>query len=81
MASRGGQGHVPAVGGWHLRGLSRALDPLQRGMAAHRSILAWRISWTEETGRLQPIGLQKSWARLKELEHTTHRALLLGPHG
>ena len=28
-------------------------------MAAHSSILAWRISWTEEPGRLQSIGLQK----------------------
>ena len=26
MASRGGQDHVPAVGGWHLRGLSQALE-------------------------------------------------------
>ena len=30
--------------------------PLEEGMAAHSSILAWRISWTEEPGRLQFIG-------------------------
>ena len=32
-------------------------DPLEKGMATHSSILAWRISWTEEPGRLQSIGL------------------------
>ena len=29
--------------------------PLEKGMATHSSILAWRIPWTEETGRLQSI--------------------------
>ena len=29
-------------------------DPLEKGMAAHSSILAWRIPRTEESGRLQP---------------------------
>ena len=32
---------------------------LQEGMAIHSSILAWRIPWTEEPGRLRPIGLQR----------------------
>ena len=31
-------------------------DPLEEGTAAHSSILAWRIPWTEEPGRLQSIG-------------------------
>ena len=31
--------------------------PLEKEMANHPSILAWRILWTEETGRLQSIGL------------------------
>ena len=31
-------------------------DPLQKGMPIHSSILAWRISWTEEPGRLQSMG-------------------------
>ena len=35
-------------------------DPLVKGMATHSSILAWRISWTEEPGRVQSMGLQ-SW--------------------
>ena len=34
-------------------------DPLQEGMATHSSILAWRIPWTEEPGRLQSMGSQR----------------------
>ena len=33
-------------------------DPLEEGMATYSTILAWRIPWTEELGRLQFIGLQ-----------------------
>ena len=34
-------------------------DPLEEGIATHFSILAWRIPWTEEPGRLQSLGLQR----------------------
>jgi len=34
-------------------------DPLEKGMATHSRILAWRIPWTEEPGGLQPMGSQK----------------------
>ena len=34
-------------------------EPLEEGMATHSSILAWRIPWTEEPGRLQSIRLQR----------------------
>ena len=34
-------------------------DPLKEGMATHSSILAWRIPWTEEPGRLQSTGSQR----------------------
>ena len=34
-------------------------DPLEEGMVTHSSILAWRIPWTEEPGRLQSTGSQK----------------------
>ena len=34
-------------------------DPLEKGKAAHSSILAWRIPWTKEPGRLQSIGSQR----------------------
>ena len=39
-------------------------DPLEEVMATHSSILAWIIPRTEEPGRLQPTGLQKSSTRL-----------------
>ena len=35
-------------------------DPLQEEIATHASILAWKIPWTEEPGRLQSVGSQKS---------------------
>ena len=34
-------------------------DLLEKGLAVHSNILAWRISWTEESGRLQSMGLQR----------------------
>ena len=40
-------------------------DALEKGMATHSSILAWRISWTEEPGGLPSMGLQRvrhDWA-------------------
>jgi len=33
-------------------------DPLEKEMATHSSILAWRIKWTEEPGGLQSMGFQ-----------------------
>ena len=41
-----------------VRSLDRE-DPLEKGMAAHSSILAWRVPWTEEPGGLQSMGLQR----------------------
>ena len=37
-----------------VRSLSQE-DPLEKGMATHSSILAWKIPWTEESGRLQSM--------------------------
>ena len=34
-------------------------DPLEEGLAARSSILTWEISWTEEPGALQSMGLQR----------------------
>ena len=34
-------------------------DPLEKEMATHSSILAWKIPWTEEPGKLQSMGLQE----------------------
>ena len=41
-----------------------AEDLLEKEMSAHSSILAWVIPWTEEPGKLQLMGLQKSWTQL-----------------
>ena len=47
-------------------------DPLEKEMATHSSILAWKISWTEETGGLQSIG-GKERDMTERLTHThTH---------
>ena len=56
--------HLPAVQETQVRCLGRE-DPLEKEMATHSSILAWRISWTEEPGRLQSMGVQRvrhDWA-------------------
>ena len=51
--------NLPAL--WEMRVQSLGQeDPLQKGMATHSSILAWRISWMEEPGGLQSMGLQRS---------------------
>ena len=34
-------------------------DPLEKGTAAHSSVFAWRIPWTEEPARLQSMGSQR----------------------
>ena len=53
-------------------------DPLEKEMATHCSILAWRIPWTEETGRLQSMGLQRvghDWATSK-MSHSSGSLLV-----
>ena len=50
--------NLPAMQETQLRSLGWK-DPLEEEMATHSSILAWRIPWTEEPGRFQPLGLQK----------------------
>ena len=42
-------------------------DSLEEGMATYSSILAWRIPWTGEPGRIQSIGVAKSQTRLSSL--------------
>ena len=42
-------------------------DPLEKEMATHSSILAWKIPWTEKLARLQSMGLQRAeqdWAQM-----------------
>ena len=47
-------------------------DPLEEEMATHSSILAWKIPWANEPGRLQSIGLQ-SRTLLKQLSMQAHK--------
>ena len=49
-------------------------DPLEKGMATHSSIFAWRIPWTEEPSGLQSVGSQRighNWV-------TKHDGILYG---
>ena len=50
--------NLPAMQDTWVQSLGQE-DPLKEGMATYSSILAWRISWTEEPGRLQSMGLQR----------------------
>ena len=51
--------NLPAVQETQVRSLGGE-DPLEEGMAAHSSLLAWRIPWTGEPGGLQAMGSQES---------------------
>ena len=46
--------NLPAVRKTHMQSLGWE-NPLEKGIATHSSILAWRIPWTEETGELQAM--------------------------
>ena len=47
-------------------------DPREKGMATHSSILAWRISWTEEPGRLQSMNHKESEVTSTHMYPTVH---------
>ena len=51
--------NLPAAQETRVRSLSQE-DPLEEEKATHSSILAWKIPWAEEPGRLQPMGSQES---------------------
>ena len=61
--------NLPAMQETQLRSLGWK-DPLEKGMATHSSILAWRIPWTEEPGCYSP------WAH-KEMDTTERLSLSL----
>ena len=50
-ANAGGVRDAALIWGWK--------DPLEEETATHSSILAWKIPWTEEPGRLQSVGSQR----------------------
>jgi len=47
-------------------------EPLEKGMATHAGILAWRIPWAEESGGLPSMGLQE----LDTTERLTHTKIV-----
>ena len=51
--------NLPATQETQVQSLGQE-DPLEKGMATHSSILAWRLPWTEEPGGLQTMGVVKS---------------------
>ena len=54
----GSDGKVPTIQETWVRSLGQE-DPLEKEMATHFSILAWKIPWTKEPGRLQSMGSQR----------------------
>jgi len=50
--------NLPTMWETRVQSLGRE-DPLEEERAAYSSILAWRIPWTEDPGRLQSMGLQR----------------------
>ena len=61
--------HLPAVQETQLQSLGWE-DALEKEMATHSSTLAWKIPWTEEPGRLQSMGSQKSLTWLSDFTFT-----------
>ena len=53
-------------------------DPLQKEMATHSSILAWKIPWTEELDRPQSMGVTKSRTRLSNWAGTNRKLKTTG---
>ena len=50
--------HLPIMWETWVRSLGWE-DPLEKDMATHSNILAWKIPWTEEPGKLQTMGLRR----------------------
>ena len=73
--------NLPAMQETQVWSLGRE-DPLEKGMATYSSILAWRISWTEEPGGLESMGLQRvghDWATKHEHEQSLMQVQLADP--
>ena len=49
----------------HVQSLGQE-DPLEKEMATHSSVFAWETPWREESGGLQPMGMQNSWTWLSD---------------
>ena len=66
--------NLPAMQEIQVQSLSQE-DPLEKGMATHSGILAWRIPWTEEPAELCRMGSKES--DMTEQHKQTHRKLYL----
>ena len=67
---------LPTMGETWVQSLGQE-DPLEKAIATHSSILAWRIPWTEERGRLQSTGSQRvrhNWATNTLVRKSPHFA-------
>ena len=56
---------LPAMWKTRVRSLGRE-DSLEKEMAIHSILLAWKIPWMEEPGRLQSMEVTKCWTRLND---------------
>ena len=65
--------HPPAMQETWVLSLDQE-DPLEKGMATHSNILAWRIPWTQDPGRLQSMEFSK------ETNLQTHKVKLENPY-
>ena len=63
--------HLPAMWETWVQSLGGA-DLLEKEMVTHSSILAWKIPWMEEPGRLQSMGVAKSQTQLSDVTFTFH---------
>ena len=63
--------NLPAMQETWVQSLGRE-DPLEKEMATHVSILAWKSPWTEKPGMLQSTGSQESQVHGDMTEHTAH---------
>ena len=63
--------NLPAMQETRVRSLNQE-DPLEKEMATHSSILAWKIPWTEKPSRVQPMGLQRVVFKICFIDHFSH---------
>ena len=69
--------NLPAMQETWVQSLGRE-DALEKGMATHSSILAWRIPWTEEPGELQSMGSEESDITETHFHFTFHACIYSG---
>ena len=63
--------HLPTMQETRVLSLGREV-PLEKEMATHSNILAWKIPWMEEPGRLQSMGSLRVGTRLSDFTFTFH---------